>query len=101
MSLTVNQGPVSTPTPDNAVLLLIDHQLGLAEWVRDQSPVEFKNAVMGLARTAKTLGIPVIITTSRDLRSQRDAPAGATWQLAATAPGRSRRRYDAESPRRQ
>jgi nicotinamidase-related amidase len=49
-----------------SVLLLIDDQVGLAEWVRDQSPVEFKNAVMGLARTAKTLGIPTILTTSRD-----------------------------------
>jgi nicotinamidase-related amidase len=66
MALAVNQGPVSTPTPENAVVLLIDHQRGLAEWVRDQSPVEFKTAVMGLARTPKTLGIPVIITTSRD-----------------------------------
>jgi len=66
MSYVVNQGPVETLTPENAVLLLIDHQVGLAEWVRDQSPVEFKNAVMGLARTAKTLRIPTLLTTSRD-----------------------------------
>lgn len=47
-------------------MVLIDHQVGLADWIRDQSPVEFKNAVLGLAGTAKTLGIPTILTTSRD-----------------------------------
>jgi nicotinamidase-related amidase len=31
-----------------------------------QSPVEFKNAVVGLARAAKTLDVPTILTTSRD-----------------------------------
>lgn len=66
MPYTVNEGPAETLTPENSVLLLVDHQLGLANWVRDQSPVEFKNAVLGLASTAKTLGIPTILTTSRD-----------------------------------
>jgi len=63
------RGPADVLTPENSVLLLIDHQVGLAEWVRDQSPVDFKNAVLGLARTAKTLGIPTILTTSRDFGS--------------------------------
>ena len=53
-------------TPENSVVLLIDHQVGLANWIRDQSPAEFKNAVLGLAGTAKTLGIPTILATSRD-----------------------------------
>jgi nicotinamidase-related amidase len=66
MSYTVNDGPAETVTPENAVVLLIDHQLGLANWIRDQSPAEFQNAVLGLAGTAKTLGIPTILTTSRD-----------------------------------
>jgi len=66
MNYPVNQGPVDTLTPENSVVLLVDHQLGLANWIRDQSPVEFKNAVLGLAGTAKTLGIPTILTTSRD-----------------------------------
>lgn len=66
MSHAVNEGPADVLTPQNSVLLLIDHQVGLAEWIRDQSPVEFKNAVLGLAGTAKTLGIPTILTTSRD-----------------------------------
>ncbi|MCL2788797.1 MAG: isochorismatase family protein [Micrococcales bacterium] len=66
MSYAVNKGPADVLTPDNSVVLLIDHQVGLANWVRDQSPVEFKNAVLGLAGTAKTLDIPTILTTSRD-----------------------------------
>lgn len=66
MSYDVNEGPVDTLSPDNAVVLMIDHQVGLANWIRDQSPVEFKNAVLGLAGTARTLGIPTILTTSRD-----------------------------------
>jgi nicotinamidase-related amidase len=34
--------------------------------IRDMSPEEFKNNILGLAKTAKTLGLPVILTTSRD-----------------------------------
>ncbi len=66
MIQSVNQGPVDVLTPENCVLLLIDHQVGLANWIRDQSPADFKNAVLGLAGTAKTLGIPTLLTTSRD-----------------------------------
>ena len=60
MSYAVNDRPVDTLTPENSVLLLIDHQVGLAKWIRDQSPVEFKNAVLGLAGRTKTLGLPTI-----------------------------------------
>jgi nicotinamidase-related amidase len=66
MPYEVNQGPVDVLTPENCVVLLIDHQVGLANWIRDQSPAEFRNAVLGLAGTARTLGIPTILTTSRD-----------------------------------
>jgi nicotinamidase-related amidase len=66
MAFRVNEGPVEVLTPENCVVLLIDHQVGLANWIRDQSAAEFKNAVLGLAGTAKTLGIPTILTTSRD-----------------------------------
>ena len=83
MPYAVNEGPVATLTPENSVVLLVDHQLGLANWVRDQSPVEFKNAVLGLAETAKALGIPTILTTSRDF-----GPNGRILpELAAPVPG--------------
>jgi nicotinamidase-related amidase len=61
-----NVGPVDVLTPDNAVLLLIDHQVGLMQLVDDMPPEQFKSNLVGLARSAKTLGVPVILTTSRD-----------------------------------
>jgi nicotinamidase-related amidase len=61
-----NVGPSDGLTVNNAALLLIDHQVGLMQLVRDMNPEEFKNNVVGLAKTAKTFGLPVILTTSRD-----------------------------------
>lgn len=66
MALKENEGPLDVLTPDNSVLLLIDHQVGLMNIIRDVSSEEVKGAVLGLARSAKTLGIPVILTSSRD-----------------------------------
>lgn len=60
-----NEGLVQVLTPDTAVLLLIDHQVGLMNIVRDLGAEEFKSNVLGLAKTAKTLGLPVILSTSR------------------------------------
>jgi nicotinamidase-related amidase len=61
-----NEGPAATLTPENSVLLLIDHQVGLSQMIRDQTPDEFRNNVLGLASAAKAMGIPVILSTSRD-----------------------------------
>jgi nicotinamidase-related amidase len=61
-----NVGPAPTITPENTVLVLIDHQVGLSQLVRDQTADEFRNNVLGLARAAKAMDIPVILTTSRD-----------------------------------
>lgn len=53
------------PTPDNSVVLLVDHQVGLMVGMRDTlSLAELKSNVVGLARTAKALGIPTLITSS-------------------------------------
>jgi nicotinamidase-related amidase len=65
-ALQENVGPAPSLTPSNTVLLLIDHQVGLSQLVRDQTPDEFRNNVLGLARAAKAMGIPVILSTSRD-----------------------------------
>lgn len=64
--LAENVGPAPTLTPDDTVLLLIDHQVGLSQLVRDQTPDEFRNNVLGLARAARAMNIPVILSTSRD-----------------------------------
>jgi nicotinamidase-related amidase len=61
-----NKGPSEALTPDNAALLLIDHQVGLMQLVSDISPEQFRNNILGLAKTAKLFELPVILTTSRD-----------------------------------
>ena len=53
------------PTPDNSVILFIDHQIGLMAGVRDFSSLaEYKGNVVGLAKMAKAMNIPVLLTTS-------------------------------------
>ncbi|WP_238587271.1 isochorismatase family protein [Cupriavidus sp. IDO] len=49
---------------DNTVLLLVDHQVGLFTGVRDIDVGQLKHNVVGLAKAAKTLGIPVIVTAT-------------------------------------
>jgi nicotinamidase-related amidase len=64
------------PTPHNSIVLLIDHQIGLMAGVRDfASLAEYKSNVTGLARVAKALSIPVLITSSN-----------AQWQNGDTLP---------------
>src|SRR2546426_11372146 len=54
-------------TADNAALLLVDHQLGLFTGIRDIDIAPLMHNVVGLAKSAKVLGIPTIVTTtSRD-----------------------------------
>jgi len=51
-------------TPDNAVLAMIDHQTGLMVGLGDEHPTVLKNNILGLVNTAKTVGIPSVITAS-------------------------------------
>jgi nicotinamidase-related amidase len=51
-------------TPDNAALLLIDHQVGLFTGVRDIPVAELKHNVVGLAKAAQVLGVPIIVTAT-------------------------------------
>lgn len=50
-------------TPDNCVVALIDHQPFVAFPVRSISPDELTNNVVGLAKIAKALDVPVVLTT--------------------------------------
>lgn len=64
------------PTPENAVMLLIDHQIGLMAGVRDfDSLASYRSNVVGLARVAKALKIPVLLSSSN-----------AQWQNGDTLP---------------
>jgi nicotinamidase-related amidase len=68
--------PYDKPTQDNIVMLFIDHQIGLMAGVRDfASLAEYRNNVVGLARVAKALKVPVLISSSN-----------AQWQNGDTLP---------------
>jgi nicotinamidase-related amidase len=51
-------------TPENAAVLLVDHQTGLSNGVQDQSVPEYLTAVAGLVKFAKAFKLPTVITTS-------------------------------------
>jgi nicotinamidase-related amidase len=51
-------------TPDNAALLLVDHQVGLFTGVRDIPVAELTHNVVGLAKAARVLGVPTIVTAT-------------------------------------
>lgn len=54
-------------TRKNTAVLLIDHQVGLFTGVRDIPVAELKHNVVGLARAAQALGLPIVaVTTARD-----------------------------------
>ena len=51
-------------TSDNAALLLIDHQVGLFTGVRDIPVAELTHNVVALAKAAKVLDVPTIVTAT-------------------------------------
>ena len=53
-------------TRDNAVLLLVDHQIGLYTGVRDTDVLHLKHHVVGLTRAMLALKVPVIVTTTSE-----------------------------------
>jgi nicotinamidase-related amidase len=54
-------------TRENTAVLLIDHQVGLFTGVRDINVNELKHNVVGLARAAQALELPIVaVTTARD-----------------------------------
>src|SRR5918997_4318600 len=50
-------------TPENSVLLLMDHQPFQFAAVNSNEPTMIINNVVGLAKTAKAFGVPTILTT--------------------------------------
>jgi nicotinamidase-related amidase len=70
-------------TAENAALVLVDHQVGLMTCVRDYSTGELKHNVVALAKAAKALRLPIIVTTTA-----RDSMWGPTFpELVAALPG--------------
>jgi nicotinamidase-related amidase len=72
MSIPVR--PYEPLTSENAALVLVDHQVGLMSGVRDYSIAELKHNVIALARAAKALKLPIVMTTTA-----RDSMWGPTF----------------------
>ncbi len=51
-------------TADNAALVLVDHQVGLITGIRDYPIAELKQNVVGLAKAARALKVPIVTTTT-------------------------------------
>jgi nicotinamidase-related amidase len=51
-------------TAENAAVILVDHQVGLLTGVRDYSIGELKHSVVGLAKAARALKLPIVVTTT-------------------------------------
>jgi len=70
-------------TSENAALVLVDHQVGLMTGVRDYSIAQLKHNVVGLAKAAKALKLPIVVTTTA-----RDSMWGPTIpELVEALPG--------------
>jgi nicotinamidase-related amidase len=50
--------------PNDAIILLLDHQTGLLQTVKDVSPAEVRTNTIGLANIAELAGVPIIMTAS-------------------------------------
>ena len=53
-------------TRDTAVLLLVDHQVGLYTGIRDIDLLQLKHNIVGLTRAMLALKVPVIVTTTSE-----------------------------------
>lgn len=60
-------------TPENAALILVDHQTGLMTFTPSVDPLRLKNNVVALAKIGKRFNLPTILTTSWP-----DGPNGPT-----------------------
>jgi len=67
-------------TSENAALVLIDHQIGLMTGVRDYSTGELKHNVVSLARAARALNLPIIVTTTATRQHVGADVSGDSWK---------------------
>ena len=81
--MTNQTKPYELLTSENAALILVDHQVGLITGVRDYSTGELKHNVVALAKAAKSLKLPIVVTTTA-----RDSMWGPTFpELVEALPG--------------
>jgi nicotinamidase-related amidase len=70
-------------TEADTALVLVDHQVGLMTGIRDYSIAELKHNVVGLAKAARALGLPIVATTT----SAETLWGPAFPELVAALPG--------------
>jgi len=61
---------ISLFDPGATAILLIDHQEGTMSWVRSTPLKEMKQNALALAKAAKALGMPLVLTSSLEERAQ-------------------------------
>ena len=69
-------------TPEDSAVLLIDHQRGTMSWVQSIPLEQMRANALALARAAKALDMPLVLTSS--LENQLQGPL--TEELAEIAP---------------
>jgi len=75
--------PYEPLTSENAALVLVDHQVGLLTGVRDYPIGTLKHNIVALAKAAKALKLPIVVTTTA-----RDSLWGPTFpELVEALPG--------------
>ena len=57
--------------PETAALLLIDHQVGVMQMIKTLDIDDVKRLVLAVAKAAKALGMPIILTTSVETAFQQ------------------------------
>lgn len=57
-------------TPENAALLLIDHQVGTMQLIKNIDVAQARRMTLALAKAATILGIPTVMTSSQEDRAQ-------------------------------
>lgn len=61
---------IQKPNPDNAAIVLIDHQIGTMNWAKSVDRVLIEANTRALARVAVALGMPLVLTSSMEEHMQ-------------------------------
>ena len=72
-------------TASNAAVVFVDNQVGLMTGIRDYSIAELKHNIAGLAKAARALELPIVMTTT----SSETLWGPAIPELQAALPGKS------------
>jgi nicotinamidase-related amidase len=72
-------------TASNAAVVFVDNQVGLMTGIRDHSIAELKHNIVGLAKAARALDLPIVTTTT----SSETLWGPAISELQAALPGQS------------